>query len=171
MTNDIREFCQQHNACPKGRDWALANCRDMAEVWDTARPDWLIWIATRPGVVDDRTLGLWACWCVRQVWHLLTDNRSRRAVEVPERYADGAAPDKELATVTDAAWDAAGAVGWAAGAAARAAVWAAGAVAWTAAGTAERTVWTAGAAGAAPRVAQVAKLREMVPNPFHEVKP
>lgn len=80
---------------------------------------------------------LHACWCVRQVWHLLADERSRNVVEVAERYARGEATRGELAAAWDAAWDAASAAwaAWAARAvravrsaeveAARAAAWAA----------------------------------------------
>ena len=56
---------------------------------------------------NDKTLRLFACWCVRQIWHLLTDERSRNAVEVSERFSNGEASAKELATARDAAWDAA----------------------------------------------------------------
>jgi hypothetical protein len=56
-----------------------------------------IWIATRAGVMDERTTRRFACWCVRHVWHLLTDERSRRAVEVAEAYADGRATGGDLA--------------------------------------------------------------------------
>ena len=52
-------------------------------------------------------LRLFACWSVRQIWHLVTDERSRRAVEVAERHAVGQATDEELATASDAARDAA----------------------------------------------------------------
>ena len=99
----------------------------------------------------DRLTRLYACWCVRQVWHLLTDERSRHAVEVAERYVAGNATDVEMDAAwaaadaaaryaeCDAAWaaaryaecDAAWAAAWAA---ARYAVWAAArAAAWAAA--------------------------------------
>lgn len=50
---------------------------------------------------------LYACWCVRQAWHLLTDERSRDAVRVAERHAFGAATDDQLAAAQAAAWAAA----------------------------------------------------------------
>jgi hypothetical protein len=50
------------------------------------------------GEIGSRKLRLFACACVRRVWHLLADPRSRTAVEVAERYADGQATRDALAT-------------------------------------------------------------------------
>ena len=55
----------------------------------------------------DKLARLFACWCVRQVWHLLTDDRSRTAVEVAERYAVGDATRDALNAAAYAAADAA----------------------------------------------------------------
>ena len=63
----------------------------------------------------DREKRLYAIWCARQVEHLLTDQRSRDALEVAERFARGRASREELAAARGAARDAA----WAARAAAR----------------------------------------------------
>ena len=90
---------------------------------------------------------MYAVRCARRVQHLLTDERSIRALDVAERHARGAAKDSELAAARDAAGD----VAWdAAGAAARGAAWAAArdaadAAAWDAA---DAAAWDAAGAAA-----------------------
>jgi hypothetical protein len=104
---NMKNWLRKHDACPEGYAWAVSNCSTMQEVWDTAKPEWLVWVATRPGVLDDITLRRFACWCARQVWHLLTDERSRHAVETAERFCDGKATREKLHVVRDKAWAAA----------------------------------------------------------------
>ncbi len=118
----IEQFCDKHDACKDGRDWAIANCESMQDAWNKLKPEWLLWVATRKGVLSDKELRLFAVWCARQVQHLMPDPRSVAALDVAERHADGKATDFELAAARDAARDAA----WAAArAAARDAAWAA----------------------------------------------
>jgi hypothetical protein len=71
------------------------------------------------GKASERKLRLFAVACCRRVGRLMTDGRSRRAVEVAERYADGLAGDVERIYSSKTAWAA-----WTtpAGAAAREAV-------------------------------------------------
>ena len=172
----IKEFMDKHSACPDGRAWAEATCETMDDVWRWARPDWLLWVATRRGVLTDRELRLFAVWSASQVQRLMTDSRSLAALDVAERHANGEATDEELAAAGAAARAAARAAAWAAagdaaGAAARAAAWAAagdaagdaaGAAAWAAAGAAARAAAGAAAwaaAGAAAWAAQAEWLR------------
>ena len=166
------EFCEKFNACPEGREWAM-QYPTMIEVWEAVTAnaehyEWSLWLMTREGVFSDRELRLFACWCVRNtpthdgrtVWDLLTDTRSRRAVEVAEAYARGEATHEELAAAWDAAWDEA----WdtAIDAARAAAGDPAGDAAWVAA-------WDAAKAAAwdSAKSFQLAHIREM-PNPFDE---
>lgn len=109
MSMTVREFCDNHCACGEMRSWLLAtDAPGMCALWkrDDMLPVCRIWIATRPGVLGDRELRLFACWCCRQVWHLITDERCRRAVEVAELYAEGRVSSDALAAAALAAYTA-----------------------------------------------------------------
>jgi len=129
------DFLRKHHYCRKCAEWALSISDDMADVWDAMikqnRHNWLLWAAIQPGVFSDTVVRKLACRFVREtpigdgtVWDLLEDERSRKAVEVAERYADGNATDAELFaayTAACAAADAAaciatGSAAWAAAA-------------------------------------------------------
>jgi hypothetical protein len=60
------------------------------------------------GTANDRKLRLSAVAACRRVWHLLPDERIRRAVEVTEQFIDGTANEQELRA---AVWEARLAVG------------------------------------------------------------
>ena len=177
-----KEFLKKHSACIEGAKWALSIGEEMDAVWNAmveqGKYDWLIWTAARPGVFPDTVLRKLACRFVREtplsdgrkVWDLLTDERSRNAVEVAEAYADGKATAQELedaydaadaaACAADAAEDAAFAAAFAAAdAAARDAAYAVDAVAFTALAAIDA------AARDAAKAAQVQMFAELG-NPF-----
>ncbi|WP_065493988.1 hypothetical protein [Burkholderia sp. CCA53] len=92
----------------------------------------------------DRDIRLFAVWCARQVEHLMEDQRSKDALNVAERFANGEATEEERV----AAWAAAGNVArdaaWDAARAAAGAAWdAAWVAAWVAAGAAREAAWAA----------------------------
>jgi hypothetical protein len=130
------------------------------------------WLRRAAPGPEGRKLRLFACACCRRIWPLLSDPRSRSAVETAEQFAEGRAPRAELF----AAWVAAGqaaeeveafgeAFRWAAGAALAAAsaeAWAAWGAAWATAAARQRATGS----GAAERAAQCDLLRDIFGNPF-----
>ena len=99
----IEEFCDKHEAWSEHRDWALANCTTMTEVWDKASGEFLMWVATQEGVLTEKELRLMAAYAARSVQHLHSYASATAAIEVVERYANGEATDDELISAQDAA--------------------------------------------------------------------
>lgn len=136
------ELLKSLDACIEAVECAKTQ-PDLETAWNNCkRSDWMLWLDGKMDLFNDRDRRLMACAFVRRtplgdgrvVWDLLTDERSRNAVEVAERYANGDATDDELS----AAWNAAKyAAKYAAGSAAKYAAWSA---AWSAAGSVEGSV-------------------------------
>jgi hypothetical protein len=185
VTMKTKEFLKEHGACTSGARWALSVSEDMADVWEAmiehGKHTWLVWTATRPGVFSDSILRKLACRFIREtplsdgrkVWDLLTDERSRKAVEVAELYADGKATYEELDAARAAADDGAYAT---ADFAAYAAAFAAGAAAYDAYAAADFAAYAAAfaadadadaAADADAKAAQARMIAELG-NPFKE---
>jgi hypothetical protein len=56
------------------------------------------------GKASPRKLRLFECACCRRTWHLLEDARSREAIEVSERFADGLALEADVQAADVRAW-------------------------------------------------------------------
>lgn len=166
---------RSHGACVSGYNKLV--CALAGKAFDAERetyiryahkdPVSLEYIAESNGVEDaiwclsaidgvERDARLFAVWCARQVQHLMTDERSLRALDIAERFANGNATEEERAAAwaaaRDAAGAAAGAAAWAAArAAARDAAWAAaGDAAWDAAGASQKEMFIKMCKGEAP---------------------
>jgi hypothetical protein len=144
--------------------------------------------------LTERKQRLFDCACVRRVWHLLVDERGRKAVEIAEKFADGAAGLEELRQAQGIALAAADthatlylpgtADSYSVLAAASAAAWefrsgadplghAADAIAWERRTERLTENWPEGrwpdAKRAAERKTQANLLREVIGNPFRPV--
>ena len=142
--NKIRE----HSPCREGWEKLLTSLGktkaddeplSFKTILDSNGLDDAIW-ALRS--IDAPEVRIFAVRCVRQIQHLLTDERSLAALDVAEAYTVGQATEEELSAAwaaareaaRDAAWDAAREAAWAAAwAAAREAREAARDAAWAAA--------------------------------------
>lgn len=107
----IEEFFNKHKAYDASRTWAIRNCSDMNDVWLKIKPEWLLWIVKRPGVLTDRELSLFTVFCLRQISHILTDKHIQ-GIEIFEQYVNGkVGHDEFIATYpiwfNNPIWDAA----------------------------------------------------------------
>ena len=150
-----------------GKGYGDATPVDIATILDSNGLDDALWCLR---AVDGhaREMRLYAVWCARQVQSLMEDPRSVTALDVAERYANGAASDDELAAARDAAsaastWAAASAASaWAAARdSARAAAWCAARAAASAASAWAAASAASAAACDAARATQVAEMKRI----------
>jgi hypothetical protein len=105
-------FIKKLSLCRDAVTW-MKTQKTLQEAWENCdRPDWMTWALRHINFDDDRKLRLFACQCVREtpladgrkVWDLLTDERSRKAVEAAEQFAEGKISKDELNAYASAAY-------------------------------------------------------------------
>ena len=113
---------RKHSPCSEGWEKLLRSLNktkadeepvSIVQILDSNGLDDALW-CLRAVQGHDREIRLYAVWCARQVEHLMPDERSKQALVVAERHANGEATDSELAAAWAAAWAAAGAAAGAA---------------------------------------------------------
>ena len=112
LNNLAINWLKEQGACTEGFAWACKSCKTLKSVVTDARPDWSIWVFLRPGVLTDRELWLFACWCAEQAlpnWDAFApdDHRPRLAIEARRGWLEGTVTDEELSAAESAALSAA----------------------------------------------------------------
>lgn len=98
----VRDFCLGYDACTLGRSWALKHCETMQDVWRTARPDWLVWVASCSGVLPLESVKRATLFFVRQVVERDVVLHTRALWDAIVQHDEGAITVSQLADVYDA---------------------------------------------------------------------
>jgi len=97
----FKQYLESLKACAAAIKWAGDKPVEQV-VAECHRGDWLLWLANRCGV-ELQPLTLAKAYCANTVRHLMTDERSVKAVDVAIAFGEGRATRDELDTVADAA--------------------------------------------------------------------
>ena len=101
----FKQYLESLKACDNAIEWAGDKPIEQV-VAECHRGDWLLWLANRCGV-ELQPLTLAKAHCANTVRHLMTDERSVKAVDVAIAFGEGRATRDELDAAADAAADAA----------------------------------------------------------------
>ena len=103
----FKQYLELLKACAAAIEWAGDKPVEQV-VAECHRGDWLLWLANRCGV-ELQPLTLAKAHCANTVRHLMTDERSVKAVDVALAFGEGRATRDELDAATSAAYAAAAA--------------------------------------------------------------
>jgi hypothetical protein len=92
----FNQYLKSLEACQTAIDWAGDKTIEQV-VADCHRGDWLLWLAKKCGV-ELQPLTLAKAHCANTVRHLMTDERSIKAVDVAIAFGEGRATRDELDT-------------------------------------------------------------------------
>lgn len=103
---------KEHSPCSNGWQKLLSN---LGKTRADDEPLSILTILNSNGINDalwalravdgyEKEMRLFAVWCARRVQHLMEDERSIKAIDVAEAYANGNATQQELEEARDAAW-------------------------------------------------------------------
>ena len=98
----FKEYLESVDACEPAVEWAGDKPIEQV-VAECHRGDWLLWLAKKCGV-EPQPLTLAKGHCANTVRHLMTDERSLKAVDVAIAFAEGKATREELDDAADAAY-------------------------------------------------------------------
>jgi prophage DNA circulation protein len=90
----FQELLFELDACKDARKWAGDKTIEQV-VQECHRGDWLLWLAKRVGV-ELQPLTLAKGHCANTVRHLMTDERSLKAVDTAIAFGEGKATKEEL---------------------------------------------------------------------------
>jgi type IV secretory pathway VirB6-like protein len=107
VKNEVSEFCDQHNACREGKEWAVTNTT-LADVFDNCqRGDWMMWMLRRAGKIDKPTAVKLACEFALRVLPIYEKKYSRKeprlAIEAALAWVNDQTEEKKRAAAAAAA--------------------------------------------------------------------
>ena len=98
----MKELLIKLNACDEAKEWAAD--KTWEEVYNTChRGDWLLWLFKRTNPNDLQLLTLAKGHCANTVRHLMTDERSTKAVDASIAFGEGEISREELDIAAKAA--------------------------------------------------------------------
>jgi len=102
---EFNNYLKNADACERAIDWS--NGKSLREAWEQCeRGDWLLWLYSNLFPENKRQITLAKGLCAKTVYGLMTDKRSRDAVDVAIRFGRNEAEEKELAAAAASAADA-----------------------------------------------------------------